>query len=59
MKVQNNFLKENDFLTYSWIFLISNKLEQLNSNWKNLSGFRNMQHEKFKKKTLCTNYQKK
>ena len=29
VKGQNNFWQQNAFLTYSWRFLISNKLEQL------------------------------
>ena len=33
------------FLTCSWKFLISNKLEQLELNWKKLLGFRNMQEK--------------
>ena len=33
VKGQHNFCKLNTFLTYSWRFLISNKLEQLNTNW--------------------------
>ena len=32
-------------LTCSWRFLISNKLEQLDSNWKKILGFRNMQEK--------------
>ena len=49
VKGQNNFCQQNAFLTCSWRFLISNKLEQLEFNyWKKLLGFRNMQEE-FKK----------
>jgi hypothetical protein len=40
MKVQNNFWQHNAFLTCSWRFLRSNKLEQLE-----LLGFRNMQEK--------------
>ena len=39
------FLKQNAFLTCSWRFLRSNKWEQLESNWKKLLGFRNMQEK--------------
>ena len=39
---QKNFREQNVFLTCSWRFLISNNL---NSNWKKLLGFRNMQEK--------------
>ena len=44
------FLVTECFLICSWRFLISNKLEQLISNWKKILGFRNMQ-EKLEKYT--------
>ena len=34
---------QNAFLTCSWRFLISNRLENSYSNWKKALGFRNMQ----------------
>ena len=34
VKGQNNFLVTECFSTSSWRCLISNELEQLNSNWK-------------------------
>ena len=47
MKGQNNFWQKNSFLTCSWTFLRSNKLEKLEFKLEKLLGFRNM-HEKFK-----------
>ena len=46
VKGQNNFWRQNVFLTCSWKFLISNKLEQLEFKLekKNI-GFRNMQEK--------------
>ena len=41
MKDQNNFWQHNTFLTCSWRFLISDKLEQLELKL----GFRNMQEK--------------
>ena len=53
VKGQNNFWEQSGvFLTSSWRFLRSNKLEQLDSNCKKLLGFRNMQ-EKFKHGHFC------
>jgi hypothetical protein len=43
VKGQNNFWKQNAFLTCSCRFLISNKLEQLKFKLEKILGFRNMQ----------------
>ena len=45
VKGQNNFWWQNAFLTCSWKFLISNKLEQV--ELEKLLGFRNMQVRKY------------
>jgi hypothetical protein len=42
------------FLTCSWRFLISNKLEQLEFKLKKILGFKNMQ-EKLEK--MCTSFE--
>ena len=43
---QNNFWQQNAFLTCSWRFLISNKLEQIQIQiGKNYWDFRNMQEK--------------
>ena len=38
VKVQNNFWLQNAFLTCSWMFLISNKLEQLEFKLEKIIG---------------------
>ena len=43
MKGQNNFCQQNAFLTCSWWFFISDRLEQLEFKLEKLLGFRNMQ----------------
>ena len=43
VKGQNNSWQQNAFLTCSWRFLRSNKLEQLEFKLEKLLGFRNMQ----------------
>ena len=45
VKGKNNFWWQNAFLTCSWKFLISNKLEQV--ELEKLLGFRNMQVRKY------------
>ena len=45
MKGQNNFWQQDAFLTCSWRFFRSNKLEQLEFKLKKLLGFRNMQEK--------------
>ena len=45
MKGQNNFLVTEWFLTCSWRFLISNKLEQLEFKLEKILGFRNIQEK--------------
>ena len=41
VKGKNNFWQQNDFLTSSWRFFVSNELEQLEFKL----GFRNMQEK--------------
>ena len=46
VKRQNNFWYQNAFLTFSWRFLRSTKLEQLKFKLeKKILGFRNMQEK--------------
>ena len=45
VKVQNNFLKQNAFLTCSWRFIISNELEKFEFKLEKSSRFRNMQEK--------------
>ena len=47
VKGQNNFWKQNAFLTCSWRFLISNKLEQLEFKLEKIIGMQE-KLEKFK-----------
>ena len=54
VKGQNIFWQQNSFLTCSWRFLISNKLEQLEFKLEKILGFRNMQ-EKLEK--MCTSFE--
>ena len=42
---QTNFWSQNAFLTCSWRFLISDKLEQLEFKLEKILGFRNMQEK--------------
>ena len=45
LKGQNNFWYQNAFLTCSWKFLRSNKVEQLKFQLKKILGFGNMQEK--------------
>ena len=45
VKGQNNFWQQNAFLTCSWRFLTSHKLEQLEFKLEKILGFRNMQEK--------------
>ena len=45
MKSQNNFWSQNAFLTHSWRFLRSNKLERLEFKLEKILGVRNMQEK--------------
>ena len=44
-KGQKKIWQQSAFLTCSWRFLMSHKLENYSSNWKNLLGFRNIQEK--------------
>ena len=57
VKGQNNFWRQNAFLTCSWRFLMSNKSEQLEFKLKKkILGFRNMQ-EKLGKAIFIVTFQ--
>ena len=45
VKVQNNFLKQNAFLTCSWRFFRTNKLEKFEFKLEKIIGFRIVQEK--------------
>ena len=51
VKGQNNFWQQIAFLTFSWRFLTSYELEQLEFKLEKILGFRNMQ-EKLEKEFI-------
>ena len=57
-KSSKSFYKQNAFLTCSWRFLRSNKLEQLEFKLEKILGFRNMQEKLEKVSSLHTSVDK-